>query len=1800
MEDHPHKKKIPSRSYDDEELDGFNELDAIESGPAENQMHNGSVDSQIYASTSMQQPSSSQSQMTHGMHNYQTTNSSSQSGSVLQDLLLSGNNTMTSPRNQQFNNSYRPMGRSPITGATAGSTTMVSPPAAQPRPPMNVQQIRQQAPNAQQIQQQQQQGGQGYENYQMQANNQHQNFAYQGNPQMVRNAMRPTTNQGQAGMIRVMNGNPPRKEYMRAVQMTPNGPVMRVNVSQTPNPQFDQNYPVNGTQNGGPTTSRPQSTNVEQQSAQFQVMAQNYVVQGVVNQQRPSTFHSGPIQNGQVYFVRADQIQGGPQGSQVVQSATMNGPTSMNGNIRPQINHVQQQPLSNNVQAPQSQRLPQPQQSQTNIIPNQPLPLQDPQSQGPQSIQSVSMPQQAGTPNYATQDPEKRRLIQQQLVLLLHAHKCQQREKGDGPGRNNCNLPHCQTMKSVLEHMTSCQSGRSCNFPHCASSRQIIAHWKNCVKDDCPVCKPLKCFNRNTAPGGSGSFGSPQPPNSGSILSDADNSFDPFRSPNPPNRAASGSGINGQHRTPSQSALASFGSMSNESIASLPPPDPPSQQKEWHVSIGKDLRNHLVGKLVKAIFPSPDPAAMQDQRIKDLISYARKVEKDMFEIAQDREEYYHLLAEKIYKIQKELQEKKNRRLEQSHQRSDSMSNLPSQASIKADIQQDASRTAPGSEKPIEQELDIKPDIKPKIEPLDEKDEIKLPAAPAPTEDIKVPKKEIVEEIPKEPVQFDPDELRKLLLSVWKTVDSIEEAFPFRVPVNPEALGIPEYSEIIKNPMDLLTIRSKLDSFAYSNPREFCADVWLMFDNAWLFNKKSSKVYKFCTRLCEVFVETMNPVMEKLGYCCSNRYNFTPLALFCYGQSMCIIQRDQPYYLYESSSSKYNVVVSERVIYCQKCFEQLPDVGYNLNENPNEAPNYATKDKFTLMRNDQIEAEPFETCKVCDRPWHRICANFCKKVYPDGFICDNCRKAKSIPKPDNKFTAKKLPHCKLSQHIENRVNNFIKKRCKDSKDKHEVVIRVLCSSDKEVEVKPMMKKKYAPQGFPEKFPYRTKALFAFEVVDGVEICFFGLHVQEYGSECAKPNQRRVYIAYLDSVHFFQPRELRTDVYHEILLAYLDYVRKLGYTMAHIWACPPSEGDDYIFHCHPPEQKIPKPKRLQDWYKKMLDKGISDGVVCEYKDIYKQAKDDKLESPMGLPYFEGDYWPNVIEDCIRDVEKEEADRKLQDDLYDDEDDIYTLDDAKARKSITNSAPSNKKAKSLKKSGSSKKKKGSGSGNEVTEKLLSCLEKQKEVFFTIRLISYQSELTVIQTPIEDPDPLVSSDLMDGRDNFLTKAREEHWEFSSLRRAKYSTLCLCHALHTQENKDMNYTCNNCQRSACWHCNVCDDFDLCNACYQNNSHEHKLEKIQTLIEADKNTESSNSRNESIQRCIQSLVHACQCRDANCRKVTCHKMKKVVQHTKLCKKRQHTSCPVCKQLIALCCYHAKHCNQKQCAVPFCSNIRQKLQEQKRLQTRRADMLMRRRMDLLQAGQAGGNSSQQVSQQQPAPLPPQPVQNNSMSKPPSSATSSKGQYMGKMPNTQSYHMNNAQTSNAYPQNAQMNQNQYQQQQAQMRMGQQNPQMLQQRQMNQNSQQQTQQMYAQPQNPQYARQNQQNYMVQNANQGVQQQQQQYVRMQQQGNVPSRPVMVVQGMQQNQNMMRPQGQQDTGSLETLLGNQTVQTNIANNHHPGKAFNDPQIQTIVERLKCAKSEVERSNIFRELKKTPHLCAVFLKFNNSQYKHEP
>jgi hypothetical protein len=52
----------------------------------------------------------------------------------------------------------------------------------------------------------------------------------------------------------------------------------------------------------------------------------------------------------------------------------------------------------------------------------------------------------------------------------------------------------------------------------------------------------------------------------------------------------------------------------------------------------------------------------------------------------------------------------------------------------------------------------------------------------------------------------------------------------------------------------------------------------------------------------------------------------------------------------------------------------------------------------------------------------------------------------------------LPQCQLSRFIEQRTTGFLRQELTQSDPKVEVVIRVVCNTEKEVEVKPEMVKK----------------------------------------------------------------------------------------------------------------------------------------------------------------------------------------------------------------------------------------------------------------------------------------------------------------------------------------------------------------------------------------------------------------------------------------------------------------------------------------------------------------------------------------------------------------------------------------------------------------------------------------------------------------------------------------------------------------------------------------------------------------------
>ncbi|XP_015282280.1 PREDICTED: CREB-binding protein-like [Gekko japonicus] len=334
-------------------------------------------------------------------------------------------------------------------------------------------------------------------------------------------------------------------------------------------------------------------------------------------------------------------------------------------------------------------------------------------------------------------------------------------------------------------------------------------------------------------------------------------------------------------------------------------------------------------------------------------------------------------------------------------------------------------------------LEIKPEpmeIEGKKPEIKEEDDSGSSGAPSQSTSPSQPRKKI----------FKPEELRQALMPTLEALYRQDpESLPFRQPVDPQLLGIPDYFDIVKNPMDLSTIKRKLDTGQYQEPWQYVDDVWLMFNNAWLYNRKTSRVYKFCTKLAEVFEQEIDPVMQSLGYCCGRKYEFSPQTLCCYGKQLCTIPRDAAYYSYQN-----------RYHFCERCFTEIQGENITLGDDPAQPQTTISKEQFEKKKNDTLDPEPFVDCKECGRKMHQICVLHYDIIWPSGFVCDNCLKKTGRTRKENKFSAKRLQTTRLGNHLEDRVNKFLRRQ--NHPEAGEVFVRVVASSDKTVEVKPGMK------------------------------------------------------------------------------------------------------------------------------------------------------------------------------------------------------------------------------------------------------------------------------------------------------------------------------------------------------------------------------------------------------------------------------------------------------------------------------------------------------------------------------------------------------------------------------------------------------------------------------------------------------------------------------------------------------------------------------------------------------------------------
>jgi len=89
----------------------------------------------------------------------------------------------------------------------------------------------------------------------------------------------------------------------------------------------------------------------------------------------------------------------------------------------------------------------------------------------------------------------------------------------------------------------------------------------------------------------------------------------------------------------------------------------------------------------------------------------------------------------------------------------------------------------------------------------------------------------------------------------------KHAWPFQKPVNPSELGLPDYFDVVKRPMDLSAIKKKLDRNEYSQGSEALADFELMFSNCYLYNKPTDDVTLMCQEVESFFKQLVKKVPE---------------------------------------------------------------------------------------------------------------------------------------------------------------------------------------------------------------------------------------------------------------------------------------------------------------------------------------------------------------------------------------------------------------------------------------------------------------------------------------------------------------------------------------------------------------------------------------------------------------------------------------------------------------------------------------------------------------------------------------------------------------------------------------------------------------------------------------------------------------------------------------------------------------------------------------------------------------------------
>lgn len=98
-----------------------------------------------------------------------------------------------------------------------------------------------------------------------------------------------------------------------------------------------------------------------------------------------------------------------------------------------------------------------------------------------------------------------------------------------------------------------------------------------------------------------------------------------------------------------------------------------------------------------------------------------------------------------------------------------------------------------------------------------------------------------------------------LLHLLNEMQNHQSAWPFQKPVSQDE--VPDYYNVITEPMDLETMEKRLEEDAYSSPKEFIDDAKLIFNNCRRYNNESTSYWKNANKLEKFMNQKLKEIPE---------------------------------------------------------------------------------------------------------------------------------------------------------------------------------------------------------------------------------------------------------------------------------------------------------------------------------------------------------------------------------------------------------------------------------------------------------------------------------------------------------------------------------------------------------------------------------------------------------------------------------------------------------------------------------------------------------------------------------------------------------------------------------------------------------------------------------------------------------------------------------------------------------------------------------------------------------------------------